>query len=649
MSRLSRLSVNGRFALLIVLCGLAILTPAVAYTLQVWNDARVLQRERDGLAPTRALLGAVQRVQQHRGLAAVWLGGKDDQAGARSGKAEEVERAVAEFTTLIAAEGAAGSALGRHWSATREAWTTLREEVTQKKLDGPESSGRHTALLGRMVGDLDLALAHWGLIYDADAADYHLIVGALQETPRMIEFMGQLLARGANLLSAPDKATPAARAAYAAIADRMSDQFARVTHGLERFTAEAGGERAGALNKHIAALNDIGQRGVAYTRQHVVQAQTLSHPSTTFYADTTRMIDEMYAALGRMVDHLDASLRDRSRAAMVGLAGIVACVVALFGLALGTAVQTGRWLGRRLGAEPDALHAAAESVAAGDLASALALRGGDTTSVMSAMSQMQQSLSRVVGEVRANADQVATASSQIAQGNQDLSARTQSQASALQQTAASMEQLRTTIGLSAESARQASQLANQASEVAGRGGSSVGELATSMQRIQDSSRRIAEIIGTIDGIAFQTNILALNAAVEAARAGEQGRGFAVVAGEVRALAQRSSDAAREIRSLITDSVERVEQGSRQGSDAAATMQEVVQSIRRVSDLINEVSAAAQEQTSGVAQASTAVAQMDEATQRNAALVEESAAAAESLRHQADSLLRAVSSFRTVAA
>jgi methyl-accepting chemotaxis protein len=207
-----------------------------------------------------------------------------------------------------------------------------------------------------------------------------------------------------------------------------------------------------------------------------------------------------------------------------------------------------------------------------------------------------------------------------------------------------MERLRSTIGHGADSAREASQLAQSASEVASRGGISVGALAGTMQQIQDSSRRIAEIIGTIDGIAFQTNILALNAAVEAARAGEQGRGFAVVAGEVRALAQRSSTAAREIRSLIAASVESVEQGSREGADAATTMQDVVNAIQRVSDLINEVSHAAQEQASGVAQVSDVVSHLDQATQQNAALVEESAAAAESLRRQAEELQRSVAAF-----
>jgi methyl-accepting chemotaxis protein len=354
----------------------------------------------------------------------------------------------------------------------------------------------------------------------------------------------------------------------------------------------------------------------------------------------------MYTSLAQALDVLDAMLQERAAAARNGLVGMLAGVVLLFGAALALAVATGRWIGRQLGAEPAALRQVAARVADGDLGTAVELRAGDDSSVMAAMAQMRLALCGVVGNVRDHASQVATASSQIAQGNLDLSVRTELQASTLQQTAASMEQLRTTIAHSTDNANQANQLSRSASDVAGQGGASVSELVATMAQIHDSSRRIADIIGTIDGIAFQTNILALNAAVEAARAGEQGRGFAVVASEVRALAQRSSAAAREIRTLIAASVERVDQGSQQGTLVAATMQDVVQSIRRVSDLIGEISAAAQQQQSGVAQVGDAISQMDQATQQNAALVEQSAAAAESLRRQAGDLQDTVAAFRT---
>ncbi|MBL0727257.1 MCP four helix bundle domain-containing protein [Piscinibacter sp. HJYY11] len=308
-----------------------------------------------------------------------------------------------------------------------------------------------------------------------------------------------------------------------------------------------------------------------------------------------------------------------------------------------------RGVKRQLGGEPGDAADLAQRVADGDLSTPIHLEPGDQTSMLAALKRMQESLVTIVTDVRENADGVATASAQIAQGNLDLSSRTEEQASALQQTAASMEQLGSTVKHNAENARQASQLAGGASGVAGQGGTVVSQVVATMKEIDESSKRIADIIGVIDGIAFQTNILALNAAVEAARAGEQGRGFAVVAGEVRTLAQRSAEAAKEIKSLITASVERVGRGSEQVGEAGKKMDEIVSSIRRVTDIMGEISAASQEQSAGVTQIGEAVTQMDQVTQQNAALVEESAAAADSLQTQARRLVAAVSVFKLAGA
>jgi methyl-accepting chemotaxis protein len=315
----------------------------------------------------------------------------------------------------------------------------------------------------------------------------------------------------------------------------------------------------------------------------------------------------------------------------------------MLGATLGTFIT--RHLLRQLGGEPGAAVALARAVAEGDLSTRVALRAGDRDSLMAWLQTMQQSLGKAVADVRRGSDQVALASSEIAQGNKDLSGRTEQQASELQQTASTMEELGSTVRNNADNAQQASQLAQSASTVAVRGGEVVSRVVETMKGINDSSRKIADIIGTIDGIAFQTNILALNAAVEAARAGEQGRGFAVVAGEVRSLAQRSADAAKEIKRLIGASVERVEQGTALVDEAGTTMKEVVASIRRVSDIVAEISAASQEQSSGVVQVGQAVTRMDKGTQQNAALVEQSAAAAESLSSQAQGLVAAVAVFK----
>ena len=304
-----------------------------------------------------------------------------------------------------------------------------------------------------------------------------------------------------------------------------------------------------------------------------------------------------------------------------------------------------RSLGRQLGGEPGEAADLARSVAAGDLSVTINLRQGDTTSMMAQLKGMQANLSKVVSSVLQNSESVATASAQIARGNMDLSQRTEEQASALEETAASMEQLSSTVKQNADNARQANQLALNASTVAIKGGEVVGQVVSTMKAINDSSKKIVDIIGVIDGIAFQTNILALNAAVEAARAGEQGRGFAVVATEVRNLAGRSAEAAKEIKSLIGASVERVEQGSALVDQAGVTMTEVVDSIRRVTDIMGEISSASTEQSAGVSQIGDAVSQMDQVTQQNAALVEESAAAAESLKVQALQLVQTMAVFK----
>ena len=292
---------------------------------------------------------------------------------------------------------------------------------------------------------------------------------------------------------------------------------------------------------------------------------------------------------------------------------------------------------------------AAESIANGDLTHPIVAVGSDEISqLLQALATMQSRLASIVGNVRYSAEGVATASAEIASGNNDLSARTEQQASALQQTAASMEQLGSTVRQNADNARQANQLAINASTVAKQGGEVVAEVVDTMKGINDSSKKIADIISVIDGIAFQTNILALNAAVEAARAGEQGRGFAVVASEVRNLAQRSAEAAKEIKGLISTSVERVGHGTALVDKAGATMTEVVSAIRSVTDIVGEISAASNEQSAGVSQVGQAITQMDQATQQNAALVEQSAAAADSLKSQAGQLVDAVAVFRLAA-
>jgi methyl-accepting chemotaxis protein len=346
-------------------------------------------------------------------------------------------------------------------------------------------------------------------------------------------------------------------------------------------------------------------------------------------------------AANKIADEQRESAISTTRLALLGMLGISAIVLAVVA---GFLALTGRSVLRQIGADPSEVVAFADQIEGGDLSHAAPVGTVIPGSIMAALSQMQESLRTVVAGVRSGSEGVAIASSEIANGNHDLSVRTENQANALQITNASMDTVNQSVTQNAEAAREANHLAVNASQVATRGGEVVAQVVETMRGINESSRKISDIIGVIDGIAFQTNILALNAAVEAARAGEQGRGFAVVASEVRALAGRSADAAKEIKSLISASVERVEQGSTLVDKAGETMTEVVQSIRRVTDLMGGINSATDHQASEMSQVGSALGQMDQTTQQNAALVEQMAAAASSLKNQAQELVQAVAVF-----
>jgi methyl-accepting chemotaxis protein len=465
----------------------------------------------------------------------------------------------------------------------------------------------------------------------------------------------------ADIASANMQAIYHHRAMYVYIAEDDKAQMAKVADGQkkneERMTALLAKYRKTELTpkeKELLAAFDaawppykaLAERAMKMTEANQDQQVQALALATNQVAPLFQKVDDLLTELVEFNVQLAKQAYDESDVVVGDSRTMSWIVIAVAVLAsIGGALLISRSITRPLGGEPDAVVDAANAIAEGDLSRTIAVRPGDSTSVVARMAVMQQNLAQVVAGVRQNAEGVASASTQIAQGNNDLSGRTEEQASALQQTAASMEELTTTVKLNADNARQANELAKTASTVARQGGEVVGRVVGTMKEINDSSTRIADIISVIDGIAFQTNILALNAAVEAARAGEQGRGFAVVAGEVRTLAGRSAEAAKEIKGLITASVERVSAGSQLVDQAGTTMQEVVQSIGRVNQIMGDISNASEEQSAGVAQIGQAVMQMDQATQQNAALVEESAAAADNLRHQAGDLLQAVAVFR----
>jgi len=353
-------------------------------------------------------------------------------------------------------------------------------------------------------------------------------------------------------------------------------------------------------------------------------------------------LEEKLAAVSESIGNASDALQERAKRSVDQAAWSIAAALLL---SIASITMLSLWIAARLRQPMFAAVTAAESLARGDLTVKIPIEGNEETrQLLQSLTNVRDGLARIVQEVKSNAHQVATASAQMAQGNQDLSSRTEEQASAIEQTSASMAQLGSAVRQNADNAQQANQLVRGASTVAMKGGTVVGQVVQTMQDINQSSQRISDIIGVIDGIAFQTNILALNAAVEAARAGEQGRGFAVVASEVRSLAGRSAAAAKEIKTLIEASVERVEQGSALVGLAGQTMHEVVESVKRASEIVGAISLASTEQSTGVREASQAVTRMDQTTQQNAALVEESAAAADHLAQRAAALVQAVAVF-----
>ena len=358
---------------------------------------------------------------------------------------------------------------------------------------------------------------------------------------------------------------------------------------------------------------------------------------------------EWLGRINKLIDYEENLNRIASESARGTASGFQTLMLAMCmgALVAGAVVATliARSMTKALGGEPSQASAIARSIASGDLSVVINTDPTDRTSVLSAMKEMRDSLVGIVGRVRSTTDTISTASSEIAAGNLDLSSRTEQQASSLEKTATSMAELTSTVKQNADNAKQANQLAVTASGVAVKGGEVVAQVVQTMESINDSAKKIVDIIGVIDGIAFQTNILALNAAVEAARAGEQGRGFAVVASEVRSLAQRSAAAAKEIKTLIGDSVEKVDAGSRLVTEAGSTMDEIVDSVKRVTDIMAEIMAASEEQSAGIEQVNGAIGQMDQVTQQNAALVEEAAAAAGSMQDQATQLAQTVAVFK----
>ena len=491
-----------------------------------------------------------------------------------------------------------------------------------------------------------LAVAKVGRI-DAALAANHQVHGPIQR--HAINFRGSAHDRSIAVRDVVLAANPADRDKEKAAITRLARFYADSAGPLAALVQAPGA--APELARLHADIQAIETRTVGITQQiiELVEREQRDEAQVLLWTQAKPAYEQWLAAVNRLIDFEETRIQAGTQRAIGEAGSFLTVMLTALGVALALGITLAwaipRSIQRQLGAEPALLKAASRRVAEGDLSPVPGANQAPAGSVLASLGGMQQALAGLVGQVREASDAIAEGSAQIAGGNADLSRRTELQAGSLQQTAASMQALSGTVQANAETALEANRMAGTASTAAEQGGTLVGKVVTTMHDISESSRRIADIIGVIDGIAFQTNILALNAAVEAARAGEQGRGFAVVAGEVRSLAQRSADAAKEIKSLIGTSMDRVENGTRLVSDAGQAMDGIVGQVRQVSALIERISEATLAQQAGIGEVGQAVTRLDSATQQNAALVEQSAHASENLRRQATQLSDTVSVFK----
>ncbi|TDP80815.1 methyl-accepting chemotaxis protein [Aquabacterium commune] len=599
-----------------------------------------LKQEQSGLKPAMGMLKLVRLTQEHRGMSAAILNGDSSKQAARAERQQAIDALFMSLGNEVHALGQ--SAMQDKLKALQAEWQGLSRQVSGGGVSAPESLKRHTHLVQQLLDAVEDEAAVSGLALDADAASYYLIRAALSDLPRLTESLGLARARGVSML-AQRSSDPQHSANLMSLL--VSAQVS--AHDLERDLARAREGNPDAVEvlqaPALKAREALAQaRQLAQTVAATAAGESIAMAPSQYFDQMTQAIQAQFALSERMSAQLEGLIAARAQAKGRGVAFTAGLVLAMLALGAVLATFITRTTTRAVACAVDA----AEALAHGDLSRTLAQdRHDEVGQLLQAMSRATAELRQTVLGIKAASESVATASSQIAQGNMDLSARTENQASSLQETASSMEQMSATVRQNADTASSAQQLAQQVSEGAAHSGRIFAQVTERMEAIKRSSAKIAEINAVIDGIAFQTNILALNAAVEAARAGEQGRGFAVVASEVRSLAQRSSEAAREIKVLIAASVDCVDQGYALATETGESIDTLIQRIQQASALMTQVATGNAEQSQGIAQVNQAVTLLDQTTQQNAALVEESTAAAASLSDQAQRLQVAVGRFR----
>jgi methyl-accepting chemotaxis protein len=637
MQLLDRLRLSHKFLVLGGIALVMIALPAGLYLRGMTDQVQALGTQARAMPALQQMGRAMRLVQTHRGLSAALLGGDAQLAARRPAVRDALDQALQATAGQLASAAPEQAA---ELTRLLQDWQALQQGVAERAITPAQSLARHTQLVTRLLALSDQLLHASGLSTSSRRDTQALIQAALQQLPLLGEQLGQMRAMGTGAL-ARGELPPENRGQLRALRAR-ADEFDTASQASLRRAMQHAPGLTGALTQELSAEKAHVADALRLVDEGLLEADPLQVPATRYFDTLTDAIEAANALGGRATDALLGLVQEQAAAAQRVLwlmAGALAALVLL-------AVVLASVFVRSITHPVQQAVELARAVAGGDLSGADRPHGSNEVGqLIAAQQRMRAQLRPIVVQVRHGSEGVALASSEIAQGNHDLSGRTEAQASALEETAASMEQLSATVQHNAEAACEASQLAEHTRDMARQGGASVEQVVATMRGVHEAAQQMADIIQVIDGIAFQTNLLALNAAVEAARAGEQGRGFAVVAGEVRSLAGRSGEAAKQIRTLIEASRARVDQGNQQAAAAGQTMAEVVHSIQRLSALVGQISTASQEQANGVAQVGEAVAALDQTTQQNAALVEQMAAAADGLSGQAQGLVQAVAVFR----
>ncbi len=595
--------------------------------------------EQSSVEPAKGVLRVLQLTQQHRALTAAVAAGNAALGQARSAKEAEVNDALTKMGVGIA-NAIDDAAIAEAVDTTLKSWKTTSEAAKAKSTSAQETITQHTALIAEYLALLDRVADYFKLSMDPQRDGFQLVNATVVHLPQLIETMGVLQAKGTMILT-QKMATGQDNAEFLQLLSLAELHQSNMKRAMDKVNALSPALKD-ALQDIAKASGDEARSMLRLADKQIAQTDNLNYDASKYFDGFSKTIETQLKLTETAMAQL-SGLLDQRIAAETTRAGLIVGVVSAV---IFLVVLIGWVISRSITVPLREAVAVAQKVAAGDLTSVMEVTTrNETGMLLHALKDMNESLQKIVMNVRTCTDELGSASQQIVSGNSDLSRRTEAQAASLEETASSMEEVASTVQQNTESAVRANELAASASAVALKGGDVVGQVVKTMSSINEASTRVVDIISVIDGIAFQTNILALNAAVEAARAGDQGRGFAVVASEVRSLAQRSSAAAKEIKSLISDSAHRVQDGTKLVGDAGKTMAEIVVSVNKVTEIISEIAAASREQSSGIEQVNQAIVQMDQVTQQNAALVEEVTAAAESMDHQAQSLADAVAIFK----